>query len=84
MEATQTIPDVLVYEMINGQPAYYKHYRDYLEGTKSLEEIMWILSDVEKIIVATPKSDWPIVSWEKEVAMIDNFSFNLKQIISEE
>lgn len=188
MEATQTIPDVLIYEMINGQPVYYKHYHDYLEGTKSLEEIMgssylqsdivslllyalmsglgkeykvltnelglqlgkghhraadiaiiaksklkdiqdkrkyvaippdvvievdikadpegeqalsyittknealfafgvskvlWILSDVEKIIVATPKSDWQIVSWEKEVAVTDDFFFNLKQIISE-
>ena len=38
--ATQTIPDTLVYEMVNGEPVYYAGYRDYLNGIKPIEEIM--------------------------------------------
>ena len=54
MEAVQTIPDVLVYEMVDNQPVYYKHYRDYLEGTKSLEEITgssYLQSDIMSLLL---------------------------------
>ena len=183
METVQTIPDVLIYETVEGQPVYYKQYRDYLEGTQTLEEItgssylqsdivslllhhlmssprkdykaltnelglqlaksthraaniaivaksklkdtqdkkkylaippdvvievdikadlegqpalgyitdktealfafgvdqvLWILSDAEKIIVATPASDWQIVSWTKDVNVIGDCTINLE------
>ena len=35
----QDIPDILIYEMIDGKPIYYKGYRDYLSGKKQLAEI---------------------------------------------
>jgi Uma2 family endonuclease len=35
-----TIPESLIYEMIDGTPLYYKGYRDVLEGTKNLEAVM--------------------------------------------
>lgn len=38
--AIQKVPEVLVYEMVNGNPIYYKGYRAYLDGTKQIEEIM--------------------------------------------
>ncbi len=38
--ATHNVPDVLIYEMVKGQPIYYKGYRDYLKGTKQLGELM--------------------------------------------
>lgn len=38
--AIQHIPEVLIYEMVDGTPIYYKNYRDYLNGTKQLEELM--------------------------------------------
>ncbi len=37
---TAKIPDQLIYEMVNGEPIYYKGYRDCLNGSKSLSAIM--------------------------------------------
>ena len=34
------IPEYLVYEIINGQPIYYKDYEQVVKGEKTLEEIM--------------------------------------------
>lgn len=34
------IPQVLVYEVLEDQPIYYKGYRDVLDKTKTLEDIM--------------------------------------------
>lgn len=38
--STQTIPDILIYEMDDGQPIYYRGYKDYLKNKKQLEQIM--------------------------------------------
>ncbi|MEL6866752.1 MAG: Uma2 family endonuclease [Bacteroidota bacterium] len=38
--ATQNIPQSLVYEMVNGQAIYYKGYKSYLKGEKSVEQLM--------------------------------------------
>ncbi|MEM1122016.1 MAG: hypothetical protein AAGJ18_16305 [Bacteroidota bacterium] len=35
-----TIPSVLIYEMDNGEPIYYRGYREVLNKTKTTEEIM--------------------------------------------
>ena len=31
----QTIPETLIYEMVEGKPIYYKGYRDILKGKKT-------------------------------------------------
>ncbi len=36
----QNIPDSLVYEMVNGKPIYYRGYKDFLRGTKQLEQVV--------------------------------------------
>jgi len=38
--AQSAIPKELIYEMVNGHPIYYKGFRDYLAGTKTLGQIM--------------------------------------------
>jgi len=38
--AVQNIPEILIYEMVNGKPIYYKDYREYLDGKKQIEELM--------------------------------------------
>lgn len=38
--AVQNIPKNLIYEMVDGQPIYYKNYQDYLNGTKQIDELM--------------------------------------------
>ncbi|MCB0589312.1 MAG: Uma2 family endonuclease [Phaeodactylibacter sp.] len=37
--AVKTIPDALIYEMVDGKPVYYKGYKDYLSGKKQIEEL---------------------------------------------
>ncbi len=38
--AVQKIPQNLIYEMVNGEPIYYKGYKDYLAGKKQIGEII--------------------------------------------
>jgi len=40
MKATETIPELLIYESIRGIPFYYKGYKAYLNKELQLEEIM--------------------------------------------
>jgi len=49
--AIQRIPDSLIYEMINGNPIYYKGYQEYLNGTKQIEELMGS-SIVQSLIIS--------------------------------
>lgn len=37
--AVKTIPEVLIYEMVDGKPIYYKGYKDYLSGEKQIDEL---------------------------------------------
>ena len=36
----ETIPEALIYEVMDGQPLYYRGYKDVLNKKKSLEDIM--------------------------------------------
>ena len=53
-EKKENIPDYLIYEMLDGIPIYYKGFRDVINKTKTLEEIMaygifqWLLINVLK------------------------------------
>jgi len=38
--ASKNIPENLIYEMVNGEPIYYRGYKDYLTGSKQLEQLM--------------------------------------------
>ncbi|MEN0006405.1 MAG: Uma2 family endonuclease [Bacteroidota bacterium] len=49
--ATQSIPEVLVYEMVDGVPIYYRNYRAAISGTLSIDEIMGS-SKLQSLIVA--------------------------------
>lgn len=45
------IPDSLIYEIMDGKPIYYKGYREVLNKTKTLEEIM-ACSGLQGIIIS--------------------------------
>ena len=54
----QTIPDTLIYEMVDGQPIYYRGYREVLAGKKTVEEIMsdgniqaWLKVQIASLII---------------------------------
>jgi Uma2 family endonuclease len=34
------VPDALIYEVINGEPLYYRGYKEVMSGKKTIEEIM--------------------------------------------
>lgn len=40
MPTTQTIPKALIYEMDGDRPLYYKGYKEVLNGTKSIAEVV--------------------------------------------
>jgi Uma2 family endonuclease len=44
------VPDYLIREVINGEPWYYRGYRDVLNGTKKPEEIM-ACSTLQSVVV---------------------------------
>ncbi len=48
---SEKVPDVLVYEEMDGRPIYYRGYRDVLANQKNPEDIMGC-SDVQGIIIS--------------------------------
>jgi Uma2 family endonuclease len=40
IESKKKIPKNLIYELLDGEPIYYKGYQDVLNGNKTIEEIM--------------------------------------------
>lgn len=48
---TETIPESLIFETLNGRPLYYKGYREVLAGTLKAETIMGS-SDLQGILVS--------------------------------
>lgn len=57
-ENVQPIPDFLIYEIVKGQPIYYKGYKDVLNQTKTLEEIKiesklqaWLKANISAILI---------------------------------
>ena len=38
-KVSQTVPEALIYEVINQRPIYYRGYKEYLQGTKKIEAI---------------------------------------------
>lgn len=49
--AVEHIPEILVYEMVNGTPIYYKGYKEYLSGNLQIEELMGS-SKLQSLIIA--------------------------------
>ena len=69
--AVQNIPDSLVYEVTEEGPIYYRGYRDYLSGSKTLEEIMGssllqssIITDLVYVLISTLGKEHKVLSSE--------------------
>lgn len=61
---TSKIPSSLIYEMDDGRPIYYKGYKEVLDGTKSIHEIMsdstlqaWLKGKIFKFLEFGPAYD---------------------------
>jgi Uma2 family endonuclease len=67
----QTIPKSLIYETVDGNPIYYRGYKDYLSGKKQLEELMGssflqssIITELVYVLVSTLGKKYKILSNE--------------------
>jgi len=67
----QTIPDTLIYEMVDGQPVYYRGYREVLAGKKTVEEIMsdgniqaWLKTQIAALLTYQLAGHWVVTSGE--------------------
>ncbi len=85
-EKQQTVPDYLVYEMMQGKPIYYRNYEKILNQQATFEEIMGssglqslILSIVEDFIKDTFKKKYRLLVSELglHIKHGDNFSADI-------
>jgi len=67
----QSVPEELLYEMIDGKAIYYNGYRNVLSGKKSIESVMGS-SFIQAILIAR------VISWLNE-----NFSDNYLALTNE-
>ncbi len=68
----QTIPKELIYEMVDGQPIYYRGYREVLAGDKTVEEAMsdgniqaWLKTQIASLLTVGLADKWVVTSGEQ-------------------
>ena len=49
-----------------------------------VEKVIWILSEGEKVLVATNDDKWYILPWNSDIEIIDGVTFNIAQFIENE
>lgn len=47
------------------------------------EKVIWILTNIRKVIVAIPGSPWQMYDWESDVELLDSISFNIGKYLVE-
>lgn len=46
-----------------------------------VEKVIWIMTKIEKVMVAEQEKPWIITKWDKDIIISDNLSINIKQMI---
>jgi len=46
-----------------------------------VEKVIWIFTDSQKIMVSEKNKNWQILSWSKDIAVIDSININLEKLI---
>ena len=49
-----------------------------------VEKVIWIFTDSEKTMIAEKNKDWQVLSWSKDVHIIDGLNVNLQKLIEAE
>jgi len=59
----------------------------YLKTEKLLdfgvEKVIWITSKSKKIMVATSHTDWRILSWKKDIEIIEDIQFSMARLLKQ-
>lgn len=45
------------------------------------EKVIWIFTETQKIMIATPNEDWRIIDWNKDIELTEQQSFNIGQYL---
>ncbi len=48
-----------------------------------VEKVIWITSKSKKVMVATSHTDWRIVSWKKDIEIIEGIQFSMTQLLKQ-
>jgi len=49
-----------------------------------VEQLFWILSSIQKIIILRPGQDWITTDWSNDITIMDGCILNVKQLLDEE
>jgi hypothetical protein len=48
-----------------------------------VEKVIWILTNIKKVMVATPDSSWQTIDWKHDIEIIDGIQFNIQRYLEE-
>ncbi len=85
------VPPKIVFEVdIKAATENFANKNDYFyKKTQKLldfgvEKVIWVMTDVRKILIAVPDNPWLLVNWHDDVEVFDGHSFNLTQLLKDE
>lgn len=83
-----TIPPKIVIEVDIDPDSM--HELEYVEAKTqkmldfSVEKVIWILTYVRKVIIATPNnSTWLMVDWSENIEILNDISFNIQDFLNQ-
>ena len=79
------VPPVLVVEIdthgdVESEVGYITNkVKDLLES--GVGKVIWIFTEVEKVLIAEEGKDWVIVDWDEDIELTENLKLNIKELI---
>lgn len=46
-----------------------------------VEKVFWVLTNIKKIIIATPNNPWLTIDWHKNIEITDGITFNIQEYL---
>ncbi len=48
-----------------------------------VEKVIWVLTNIKKVIIATPDNAWLTMSWANDIEIVNNIHFNIQKYLDE-
>ena len=45
------------------------------------EKVIWVFTETQKVMTATPTENWQIMDWNKDVVLFENLTFNIAKYL---
>lgn len=49
-----------------------------------VEKVFWVITSTQQVIVTSPKEDWLIKNWNKDIELFDAITMNIGKYLDEE